>query len=128
MLAGNPKENLIRAIDAYLGADAHTSSTRALFDQLRTLKSDVEQAPNPVARSTGATHADLIDVEEGLNTQEGTRPMDRHDSPGMQAAKRNTRPEYQNRPAKAATAPSPGKQAAQQPTDSREAKETSSDE
>jgi hypothetical protein len=61
MLAGNPKENLIRAIDAYLGADAHTSSTRALFDQLRTLKSDVEQAPNPVARSTGATHADLID-------------------------------------------------------------------
>jgi hypothetical protein len=61
MLAGNPKENLLRAIDAYIGADAHTSSTRALFDQLRTVKSDVEQAPNPVARSTGATHADLID-------------------------------------------------------------------
>src|SRR4051795_12741977 len=61
MLAGNPKENLLRAIDAYLGADAHTSSTRALFDQLRTLKSDVEQAPNPVARSTGATHADVFD-------------------------------------------------------------------
>jgi hypothetical protein len=67
-------------------------------------------------------------VEEGLNTQEGTRPMDRHDSPGMQAAKRHTRPEYQNRPAKAASAPSPGRQAAQHPTDSREAKETSSDE
>lgn len=61
MLAGNPKENLLRAIDGYLKADAHTSSTRALFDQLRTLKSDVEQAPNPVARSTGAHHGDLIE-------------------------------------------------------------------
>jgi hypothetical protein len=28
MVAGNPKETLIRAIDAYIGADAHTPDTR----------------------------------------------------------------------------------------------------
>jgi hypothetical protein len=61
MVAGNPKENLIRAIDAYIGADAHTPDTRAVVKDLRNLRGDVEAAPNPVARATGARHADLND-------------------------------------------------------------------
>jgi hypothetical protein len=59
MVAGNPKETLLRAIDAYIGADAHTPDTRKVVSDLRILRGDVEAAPNPVARSTGAHHADL---------------------------------------------------------------------
>lgn len=59
MIAGNPKETLLRAIDAYIGADAHTPDTRAVVNNLRDLRGDVDAAPNPVARATGARHADL---------------------------------------------------------------------
>jgi hypothetical protein len=38
MVAGNPKETLIRAIDAYIGADAHTSDTRKVVSDLRNLQ------------------------------------------------------------------------------------------
>lgn len=61
MVAGNPKETLLRAIDAYIGADAHTPDSRRVVSDLRNLRGDVEAAPNPVARSTGAHHADLTE-------------------------------------------------------------------
>lgn len=51
---GNPRESLIRAIDAYLNAGAQTSSTRDVGDRLREIRQDVVKAPNPVARDTGA--------------------------------------------------------------------------
>jgi hypothetical protein len=68
--------------------------------------------------------AALKHVEAGLDGQHEQRPMDRHDSPGMRSARQHTRPEYhkggpkqeEQGQAKAAEAPSPGKQAAQHAT------------
>jgi hypothetical protein len=66
--------------------------------------------------------AALKHVEAGLDGQHEQRPMDRHDSPGMRSARQHTRPEYhrggpkEQEQAKAAEAPSPGKQAAQHAT------------
>lgn len=75
MLAGNPKENLIRAIDAYVGADAHTPDTRAVVTDLRNLRGDIEAAPNPVARATGARHADLTDHMPAGSMATGGQPV-----------------------------------------------------
>jgi hypothetical protein len=75
MVAGNPKQTLIRAIDAYIGADAHTSDTRKVVSYLRNLRGDVEAAPNPVARSTGAHHADLTDHMPAGSMATGGQPV-----------------------------------------------------
>lgn len=56
----SPKEDLIRAIDAYVRAPAHTSGTRALCEELTGLRDQVAKEPNPVARQVDAKHG-LLD-------------------------------------------------------------------
>jgi hypothetical protein len=89
----------------------------------------VKEAIEVLAQHAASTRnpsilAALKHVEAGLDGQHEQRPMDRHDSPGMRSARQHTRPEYhkggpkpeQDSKAKAAEAPSPGKQAAQHAT------------
>jgi hypothetical protein len=71
----------------------------------------VKQAIEVLAQHAATTRnpsilAALKHVEAGLNGQQEHRPMDRHDSPGMRAAKAHTRPEYRAKePAKAGSQP-----------------------
>jgi hypothetical protein len=89
----------------------------------------VKEAIEVLAQHAASTRnpsilAALKHVEAGLDGQHEQRPMDRHDSPGMRRARQHTRPEYHkggpkpehDSKAKAAEAPSPGKQAAQHAT------------
>jgi hypothetical protein len=88
----------------------------------------VKEAIDALAQHAATTRnpsilAALKHIEAGMDGQHEQRPMDRHDSPGMRAARQHTRPEYHNGgpkkqdtqkdEAKADQAPSPGKQAAQ---------------
>lgn len=91
---------------------------------MTTVKEAIEVLAQHAAttRNPGILAA-LKHVEAGLDGQHEQRPMDKHDSPGMRAARQHTRPEYHNgapkkqqEQAKAAEAPSPGKQAAQHAT------------
>lgn len=88
----------------------------------------VKEAIEALAQHAATTRnpsilAALKHIEGGLDGQHEQRPTDRHDSPGMRAARQHMRPEYHNggpkkndEQAKADQAPSPGKQAAQRAT------------
>lgn len=56
----NPKEELVRAIDAYVRANAHTSGTRAVVQDLQGIRDRVAKEANPVARQVDSKHG-LLD-------------------------------------------------------------------
>lgn len=65
----SPKEDLIRAIDAYCRAGAQTSGTRQVCDDLTAIRDRVAKEANPVARSVDSKHS-LIDHAPMLSGSE----------------------------------------------------------
>jgi hypothetical protein len=96
-------------------------ATPSVKEAIEVLAQHAAQTRNP------SILAALKHVEAGIDGQHDQRPSDQHDSPGMRAARSHMRPEYHKggpekarKQAKAAEAPSPGKQAAQHATQQTE--------
>lgn len=89
-MPGNPRESLVRAIDDYLKAGAHTSDTRKVSETLRSVRADVLSAPNPVARRADPQHQILDEAKS--KAQSSAPPVEvhvqiGHDAPIKQAVK-----------------------------------------